>query len=335
MRRVTIRDVAERAGVSSSTVSRVLNGSASISPATAQAVREACQALHYVPDFTARGLSGHKTHTIGIIVPDISNPYFSALCMAAEASASACGYRAILCNTLHEPVNELDAIDRMLSQRVDGLLIAAHSPYTQAQHAALLGALPCVYLGSNHGPGCSYVEVDNELGAYEAAQYLHRLGHRRIVFLGGRQGSRTLEQRLRGYRRSMLSNGFTPRPIAAPDGTEDLRAWCHQEAGRLFREAGPSGLDAIIAYSDILAMQVLEAAEDCGLRAPEDFSIIGFDDIALGRLPHIRLTTVSQQEARAGELAVRRLLAQINDGADATGDILEPELRIRSTCRRI
>ena len=101
MRRVTIRDVAQRAGVSSSTVSRVLNDSASISQRTRQAVREACQALHYVPDITARGLSGHKTHTIGIIVPDISNPYFSALCTAAEAGASARGYRAILCNTLY------------------------------------------------------------------------------------------------------------------------------------------------------------------------------------------------------------------------------------------
>lgn len=171
-------------GVSSSTVSRVLNDSASISQRTRQAVREACQALHYVPDITARGLSGHKTHTIGIIVPDISNPYFSALCTAAEAGASARGYRAILCNTLYEPVNELDAIGRMLSQRVDGLLVAAHSPHTQAQHAALLGELPCVYLGSNHGPGCSYVEVDNEQGAYQATQYLYRLGHRRIVFLG-------------------------------------------------------------------------------------------------------------------------------------------------------
>ena len=125
MRRVTIRDVTQRAGVSSSTVSRVLNDSASISQRTRQAVQEACQALHYVPDITARGLSGHKTHTIGIIVPDISNPYFSALCTAAEAGASARGYRAILCNTLYEPVNELDAIERMLSQRVDGLLVAA------------------------------------------------------------------------------------------------------------------------------------------------------------------------------------------------------------------
>lgn len=333
MRRVTIRDVAQRAGVSSSTVSRVLNGSASISQRTRQAVREACQALHYVPDITARGLSGHKTHTIGIIVPDISNPYFSALCTAAEAGASARGYRAILCNTLYEPVNELDAIGRMLSQRVDGLLVAAHSPHTQAQHAALLGELPCVYLGSNHGPGCSYVEVDNEQGAYQATQYLYRLGHRRIVFLGGRQDSRTLEQRLQGYRRSMLANHLIPDAAAAPDGTENLGAWCFQEARRLFRQSPCP--DAVIAYSDILAMQVMEAAEECGLHAPEDFSVIGFDDIALGRLPHIHLTTVSQRETQAGELAIRRLLEKIDGSAAVTEDILEPELVIRSTCRRI
>ena len=221
----------------------------------------------------------------------------------------------------------------MLSQRVDGLLVAAHSPHTQAQHAAILGELPCVYLGSNHGPGCSYVEVDNEQGAYQATQYLYRLGHRRIVLLGGRQDSRTLEQRLQGYRRSMLANHLIPHAVTAPDGTENLSAWCGQEARRLFRSAPCP--DAIIAYSDILAMQVLEAAEECGLHAPEDFSLIGFDNIALGQLPHIHLTTVSQREAQAGELAIRRLLEKIDGGTEVTQDILEPELVIRSTCRRI
>ena len=217
--------------------------------------------------------------------------------------------------------------------RRDGLLVAAHSPHTQAQHAALLGELPCVYLGSNHGPGCSYVEVDNEQGAYQATQYLYRLGHRRIVFLGGRQDSRTLEQRLQGYRRSMLANHLIPDAAAAPDGTENLGAWCFQEARRLFRQSPCP--DAVIAYSDILAMQVMEAAEECGLHAPEDFSVIGFDDIALGRLPHIHLTTVSQRETQAGELAIRRLLEKIDGSAAVTEDILEPELVIRSTCRRI
>ncbi len=155
----------------------------------------------------------------------------------------------------------------------------------------------------------------------------------RIVFLGGRQDSRTLEQRLQGYRRSMLANHLIPHAVTAPDGAENLSVWCGQEARRLFRSAPCP--DAIIAYSDILAMQVLEAAEECGLHAPEDFSLIGFDNIALGQLPHIHLTTVSQREAQAGELAIRRLLEKIDGGTEITQDILEPELVIRSTCRRI
>ena len=116
MKKVTVRDVAALAGVSSSTVSRVLNDHPTISPKTQKIVRDACKALNYVPDIAAKGLAGHETHTIGIIVPDISNPYFSALCTAAERYAAERNYRVILTNTLHNPAYELDAVDQMLSQ---------------------------------------------------------------------------------------------------------------------------------------------------------------------------------------------------------------------------
>lgn len=332
MKRVTVRDIAALAGVSTSTVSRALNDHPAITPKTKKAVRDACEALNYVPDITAKGLSGHETHTIGIVIPDISNPYFSALCTAMEGSAAAAGYRVILINTLHDPAYELDAIDQLLSHRVDGMLITACSPDSQRGHGALLGNTPCVYLGSNHGPHCSYVEADNARGAYEAAQYLHLLGHREIVFLGGRQGTRTLEQRLAGYRRSMALNGRPCREITWAGEESGLLQWCVEQAEMLFRnEALP---DAILAYSDMVAVKILEAAEACGLRIPEDLSLIGFDNISFGGLPQIGLTTVSQQKFRAGRLAVDRLLEKIRSGNARTRDILQPELIIRATCRK-
>lgn len=333
MKRVTIRDVAAVAGVSSTTVSRALNDHPAISARTKKIVRDACKALDYVPDIAARGLSGHMTHTIGIIVPDISNSYFSTLCASVESYAAERGYQVLLANTLDEPAHELDAIDRMLSQQVDGMLISAHSPQSQERHAALLGDLPCVYLGSNHGPSCSYVEIDNDRGAFEAAQYLCHLGHREIVFLGGRSGSRTLEQRLNGYRRSLLMNGLAPHEVVAPEHVVKMREWCHERAMELFGSGRVP--DAVIAYSDIIAMQILDAAGRYGLRVPEHFSIIGFDNIYIGQLPQIRLTSVSQRKSRSGRLAVERLFEKIGGDCRRTADILQPELMIRSTCRRI
>lgn len=322
MKRVTIRDVAALAGVSSATVSRALNDHPAISPETKQLVREACRTLRYVPDITARGLSGHRTYTIGVIIPDISNPHFSALCTSIEGCAAEKGYRVLLTNTLYDPAYELEAIGRMLSQRVDGLLISACSPQSQEQHAPLVGGVPCVYLGSNHGSACSYVEADHEQGAYQAAQYLYHLGHREITFLGGRRGSRTLEQRIGGYRRSLLANGLTPHELEEPE-----------QAGSLFRRGVVP--DAFIAYSDVVAMQLLDAAETHGVRVPEDVSVVGFDDIVFGRLPQIGLTTVSLRIAETGVLAVERLLEKIGGDQRLTADILQPELLVRNTCRRI
>ncbi len=333
MKKVTVRDVAALAGVSSSTVSRVLNNRPTISTKTQKIVRDACKALNYVPDIAAKGLAGHETHTIGIIVPDISNPYFSALCTAAEKYAAERNYRVILTNTLHNPAYELDAADQMLSQRVDGMLISACSPNSQILNSALLGKTPCVYLGSNHGPNCSYVEIDNSRGAYEATQYLYLLGHRRIVFMGGRLGSRTLEQRLAGYRRSMTLNSLSPQEIILQETGGSLKQWCGEQAFKLF-QAGDIP-DAFIAYSDIIATRILDAAESFDLHSPEDFSIVGFDNIMFGSLPPIGLTSVSQQKFTAGRLAVKRLLEKINGRCGQTADILEPELIIRSTCRKI
>ena len=332
MKRVTMRDVAVRAGVSIATVSRVLNDLSTISDETKRRVRAVCAELNYLPDFAARGLSGHATHMLGLIVPDVSNPYFSGMATAIGQAASESGYQVLLSNSLHIPERELEVIGGMLSQQVDGLLISACSPEQQARRDELMGHLPCVYLGSNHGTGCSAVEVDNESGACQAVQYLLRLGHRDIVFLGGRQGSSTLAARLRGYERMRREAGFTGAAITAPDGTRGLRQWSYQRALELFRSGGRP--DAIIAYSDMIALKVLEAAEECGLRAPEGFSILGFDNIYYGAFPRIRLTSISQRKIWMGRLAVERLLEKIAGDAQVTEDILPAELVIRSTCRR-
>ena len=171
---------------------------------------------------------------------------------------------------------------------------------------------------------------DNNTGAYEAARYLLSLGHRDILFFGGRDASRTRELRLRGFFRALAEEGVEGRQITAPKDVGMLRQWSYEAALRFFRSQPLP--DAIFAYSDITALKIMEAAEDCGIHIPEDVSLLGYDNISFASLPRIDLTTVSQRKFHAGEIAVGRLLEQIRGSRERTVDLLQPELIVRSTC---
>lgn len=328
-KRATIKDVAALAGVSAATVSRALDDRPEISSETKERVRSACAQLGYVPNAAARGLSGHATHTIGLVLPDISNPYFSGMATAIEETAAAHGCRVFLSNSLRKEDRELRAIENLVARQVDGILVNPVSPESQLCHREVLGGLPCVYLGANHDESPSYVMADNETGAYAAARYLIRLGHRDILFLGGRTTSRTREQRIRGFRRALAEAGLEGRELPAPPNVTLMRQWSYETALELLKGPLP---DAIFAYSDMTALKVLEAAEERGVRIPEDLSMVGYDNIAFGALHRIHLTTVSQHKYQQGQIAVERLLEKINGSRAHTEDILEPELIIRSTC---
>ena len=328
-KRATIKDVAALAGVSAATVSRALDDRPEISSETKERVRSACAQLGYVPNAAARGLSGHATHTIGLVLPDISNPYFSGMATAIEETAAAHGCRVFLSNSLRKEDRELRAIENLVARQVDGILVNPVSPESQLRHREVLGGLPCVYLGANHDESPSYVMADNETGAYAAARYLIRLGHRDILFLGGRTTSRTREQRIRGFRRALAEAGLEGRELPAPPNVTLMRQWSYETALELLKGPLP---DAIFAYSDMTALKVLEAAEERGVRIPEDLSMVGYDNIAFGALHRIHLTTVSQHKYQQGQIAVERLLEKINGSRAHTEDILEPELIIRSTC---
>ena len=330
-KRATIKDVAALAGVSAATVSRALDDHPEISHETKARVRAACAELGYVPNAAARGLTGQATHNIGLVVPDISNPYFSAMATAIEQTAAASGYRVFLSNSLRKPEQELRAIENFMARQVDGILISPISPQTQARHRDILGSTPCVYLGVNHGEDCSYVMADNEAGAYQAARYLLRLGHRDILFLGGRPTSRTRELRVQGFRRALAEAGLEGRELPAPPDVTLLRQWSYEAASELLKGPLP---DAIFAFSDITALKIMEAAEERGVRIPEDVSLVGYDNIAFTALPRIHLTTVSQHKFQQSRIAVERLLEKIDGSAENTVDLLEPELIIRSTCAK-
>ena len=328
-KRITIKDVAARAGVSFATVSRVLDDHPDISQETKERVRAVCAELSYVPNAAAKGLTGQATHTIGLVVPDISNPYFFGMAAAVEETAAAHGYRVLLSNSMRNAELEYQAIDNFMARQVDGLLISATSPQSQAYHRKLLGTLPCVYFGVNHDENCSYVMSDNEDGTYKATQYLISLGHRDILFLGGRPSSRTREHRVRGFYRAMKEAGLQGRDLAAYTEQNFMRQWTLEQSMAVL--SGPLP-DAIVAFSDTIALKVMEAAEIRGLKIPEDFSLIGYDNISLSALPRVDLTTVSQQKVLQGIIATERLLEKIEGSTEKTIDLLDSELKIRSTC---
>ena len=330
-KRATIKDVAALAGVSAATVSRALDDRPEISAETKEKVRAACAQLGYVPNAAARSLAGQATHTIGLVVPDISNPYFSSMAAAIEQTAAAHGYRVFMSNSIRKEERELQAIENFAARQVDGILIIPISPRTQSRHQVILGNVPCVYLGANHDTDCSYVMTDNEAGAYDAARYLIRLGHRDILFLGGRPSSRTREQRIHGFHRALSEAGLEGRELPAPPDVTIMRQWSYEAASELLKGPLP---DAIFAFSDMTALKVMEAAEEYGIRIPEDISLLGYDNIAFAALPRIHLTTVSQHKFQQSRIAVERLLEKINGSDELTADLLEPELIIRSTCAR-
>ena len=332
MKRVTITDVARRAGVSTGTVSRVLADHPQISAATKQRIREICEEMGYVPNMAARSLVKQSSQTLGLIIPDVSNPYFAEITLEIEIVARSMGYHLLICNSTRMEKREYEAAEQMLHQQVDGVIIAPASAGSMERLRTLYGNLPVVYLGDNHGGDCSYVTVDNVRGGYLGGQYLAELGHRNAVFIGGRAGSLTNRYRARGFLQAMEEYGFHGTVVNCPDEMSDTDRY--DRLAREFLEKKPS-ITAVFAYSDRFAFSVMKAASELGYRIPEDLSLLGFNNISFAALPHINLTSIAHHNQLLGRTAVERLIAQIHGEKDLTQDILEPELIVRGSCRKV
>ena len=332
MKRVTIKDVAERAGVSYGTVSRALSDHPEISEATKRRIRDLCEEMGYVPNMAARGLVKQSTQVIGLIVPDVSNPFFSEIALEIEMTARAKGYHILVCNTTRSTEWEYEAAEQLLRQQIDGLIISPVTPESMTRVQELCGSLPLVCMGDNHNGGCTYVSNDNVRGGYIGGRYLTQLGHRQIAFIGGRTTSNTNRLRTEGFRRAMAEAGCEGIVVECPPEMDDNRRY--NELARQFLADRPP-VTAIFSYSDRFALGVMQAAGELGLRIPEDLSLLGYDNIAYASLPRINLTSISHHKRTLGRMAVNRLIARIEGDTAEYHDILEPELIIRGTCRGI
>ncbi len=330
---VTIKDVAKQANVSVATVSRALNGHENVAEAVRKRVLAVADELRYSPHHAARSLSSRRTHTIGVVLPDLYGEFFSELMRGIDHVARERGLH-LLVSSYHGNPEEQGAALRAMRGRVDGLLVM--SPFVGGADALrdnLNPGMPAVLMNSNlPGPEHPSVSVDNYGGARAMVRHLAGAGHRRIAFIAGPANNFDACERLRGYRDELAASLPGASPWVVQGDFDEASG--HRAGGELL--AAATRPDAVFAANDMMALGCLFAIVQAGLQVPRDIAIAGFDDIPLARYVHPPLTTMRVDIAELGGRALRVLLgapSRRQDDEAATGrePALVPQLMVRSS----
>ena len=327
---VSIRDVAAAAGVSVATVSRVLSPASADVPMrkeTRDKVERAIDELGYRPNDLARALLQHRTSAIGLVVPDISNPYYPPLVRGVEDAASSRGYRVVLCNTDRDPAKISGYLDTLIKTRVDGIVVAGGGWADVPDRSTVLGnyRTGLVAVG-RHLTAHPSVRIDNVAASRAAAEHLIGLGHRRIAFLGGPALSTTVQDRAQGYRDALKVAGLGAPVVRYGDFTEESG----YAATREILDGCPPPT-ALLCANDRIALGAYAAVTDVGRRVPDDVSVVGFDDTPIARYVRPTLTTVAIPTYEMGRAAMRLLLAQLAGSAKPGLEIMPTHLVVRSS----
>jgi LacI family transcriptional regulator len=327
---VTIREVADAAGVSMSTASRALSGRRRVSPEVEQAVLAASERLGYRMNTVARSLRMGSTATVGMVVPVISNPYFPLLVEAVERELSTSGRELLLCDSRDDVAVESARVDALLDRRVDGLLfIGCDSGASMATLSRAAAQVPVVQLDRQvDGADVDFVGVDDEAGIREVMAYLASRGCETFAFVSSEDVTSPARLRLRGYQDALHDRDEASRErLLLRDFSVE---WGREAVGRLLA-AGPPP-DAIVCGADIVALGAIAALRDAGLEAPRDVAITGFDDIGFAELSSPALTTVRQPADAVGAEAVRMLGDRL-DGSQRASQrrLFRPELIPRAS----
>jgi len=318
-RAATIQDVASRAGVSITTVSRVLNDTGyPMRPETKRRVLEAIEALDFRPNPLARGLLGKATRTIGLIIPDISNPYYPLLSRGVEDTASEHGYTVIFCNTDRKLAKLRNYLEVLREKQADGIIFAGGGMDAEGDPLPLQEIESPVVLVGRHRLPFPSVQVDNIGAAHTATTHLIELGHRRIAFVGGPNALSSARDRLKGYRRAMEQAGIRPDESLIREGDFGSESG-YRAALSLIQEGSPRPT-ALFAANDQMALGAMAAAFDLGVRVPDELALVGFDDTPAGRYVRPSLTTVSLPTYEMGATAAQLLLKMLA-GETITGAI--------------
>lgn len=330
--KTTIKDVARAAGVSIATVSRILNGSGVVSPQLMKKVQSAVEATGYYPNAVARALKIKESKSIGLIIPDIENPFFPALVRGIEDTARKHDYSVILCNSDGYAAEEKRYIHFLYSKQVDGVIFTGG--VNGDENLALLSelALPVVTLDrQSNVMDVNSVGVDNYYGAMLAVKHLIEQGARKIAFLGGAARLSVAAERFQGYQDALkeLDILLAEDLILHGEFTFDSG---YQNAGRLLNSAEP--FDAVFAANDLIAFGAIECLTEHGIKVPQEVLVAGYDDIWMARWYKPSLTTVRQPVYQMGQKAVEILLTLLSN-AECTvqAEKFRPELIIRNSTR--
>ncbi|MGH3727983.1 MAG: LacI family DNA-binding transcriptional regulator [Micromonosporaceae bacterium] len=328
----TIYDVAQRAEVSAATVSRVLNGHASVDPQLAERVRSAVDELGYRPNALARNLRRSRTSLWAVIISDVGNPFFTSLVRGVEDVAQSSGYSVVLCNSDEDPDKEADYVNVALAEQMAGVIM---SPSGRAQSAQrLLDASTPLVLIDREVPGVTVdsVLVDNEHGAAEATAHLVTSGYQRIGCITGPRSLSTAERRLRGYRQALTEagRGYDESLVRHSDFRE--RGGYRAMESLLDSAERP---DAVFVTNNLMAVGALECLVARGVEVPDKMGIIGFDDLPWADLVRPALTTVGQPTYELGRTAAQLLAERIGEPErEPSRVVLKTELHVRATSQR-
>jgi LacI family transcriptional regulator len=325
-RPTTIYSVAQLAGVSIATVSRVLHGTRATSTHTRANVLAAVEELEYVPLQAARTLAAGRHDAHGLVVPDLFGPYYSELLMGYQSAAAALGQSVVIVVT--HPGEATARAVRDLSSRVDGLVLANATLGDQA--AATLGRrTPVVLLARPPVPGCDAVWAENARSAKALTEHLLAHGRRRLVFVGDPDGSPDVHERHRGFTTALSSSGSSALVPAIRVGFHER--WGGQVAAQVLG-ADPRP-DALVCANDELALSAMKVLQRAGVAIPDDIAIVGWDDVMTARYVSPALTTVRQPLAELGRAAATRLHERIAGAASAAQPlVLATELVLRTSC---
>ncbi|MEI8673485.1 substrate-binding domain-containing protein [Vibrio sp. SA48] len=331
----TMKDIARLAGVSTSTVSHVINKSRFVSEDIAERVNKAAQDLNYAPSALARSLKMNRTRTIGMLVTTSTNPFFGEVVKGVERSCYHKGYNLILCNTEGDNERMKASINTLLQKRVDGLLLMCST--LEGERIEVFDRYPDIpVVVMDWGPMlfASDKIQDNSLsGGYIATNYLIECGHKEIGCITGPLIRHQAQMRYEGYKRAVLESGLEINPQWIVES--DFECEGGYEAFNRMLENGPLP-SSIFVSNDMMAMGVLNAAHEKGIRIPEDVSIMGYDDIHIARFMSPALTTVHQPKYRLGKVAVETLLKKLEkETLEPQVVQLDPTLVVRKSVKNL
>jgi LacI family transcriptional regulator len=331
--RVTMKDIAQRAEVSIKTVSRVVNGEGEISEATVRRVQEVIDELGYRPNRMARGLVTQRTNSIGLVVPNINNPFYPEVAEAIMSTARGSQYHMLLCSHENNYQEQQAILDSLVAQGVDGIVIfpALHGVDALMRFSESFSPIVVVNHEIEH-PGVAVVRADIANGASHAVDYLVSKGHRQIGMIKAARSPANRRWREQGFKQAMTAHQIpvSERTMVAGDSApSDIDGGYAATRELLSRKPN---VTAIFCYNDLMAIGAIRACQDMNRRIPEDCAIVGFDDITMASMIRPSLTTIRINKYELGAEAARQLLAMLdNDAREAEHVVLNVDLVIRES----